>query len=101
MNKYSASDCIALYRVWLKEGDHQLNFYEEVVSPIKHLMQNTVPTDREVNTILFSFLKTEYRKDRLESVRNFVFDVPFEDVPLYVNDKNVQVFLKWRLTIGK
>jgi hypothetical protein len=32
---------------------------------------------------------------------DFVFNVPYEDLPLKINDQTINGYLQWRLTIGK
>lgn len=37
----------------------------------------------------------------LPNQRHFVLEVPFKDIPLYINDRNLKVYIEWRLKLGK
>jgi len=73
------------------------------MSPVDSAISYTLKR-KEYSTEFFHNMLWAYSKKEW----SFVFEVPYEDVPLYVNGApssryfpNIDGFLKWRLAIGK
>ena len=53
---------------------------------------------------LYKILKTHASqtfKGSPSKIRAFIYTVDFNDVPLYINDPELNLFVQWRLKIGK
>lgn len=96
INKYSASDCVELYRMGVPLHG-RVSFYDQVIERLKRLTCDDMPTDEMVTDVLFTYF--DHR--RYPAVNTFIFYVPFDDVPLYINVPEMQLYVKWRLKICK
>ena len=57
-------------------------------------------SDTELNKLINDWLKEEF-KGKYPKIYNFLFNVEYRKVPLYINDKELDLFVKWRLKIAK
>lgn len=55
---------------------------------------------KEYPLVLYKAIK-KIRGQKFSKYRYFVYTVPFEEVPLYINSKNLKFFVQWRMKIGK
>ena len=79
-------------------GNRTLEGLHDLVVLAHELKRKTTEepvSDEYVTERLKDFLKETHE------VYDFVFNVPYRDVPKYVNDERVEFFMKWRLTIGR
>jgi hypothetical protein len=107
-NKYTVSDCIALRKcldldpVILYKATDYRDYYDHVV--LESLKKAMLQTDRVENIVsikIKEWVAVVYSGSRRQLVSKFIFDIPLEEVPLYVNEKDVEPFVRWRLSIGK
>lgn len=49
----------------------------------------------------FDPLSSPLRNTIQKNVKRILYEVKYEDVPLYINDELSSVFVKWRMAIGK
>lgn len=106
-NVYTASDCLALRAHLMSHWAGVLlheppgRYDTEVLGELKRSLQETPNVTPLVSDKLHRWIKQTYRVSDQKKVRNFIFEEPLENVPLYVNDYLLEPFVRWRLSIAK
>jgi len=99
--EYTVRDCQALEEIYAEKlGKRDLlvvDFQEDVLGALKIKAMKQPIEPKDVNDSLWHWLRGNSNK----KLRHFIFEVPFEKVPLHINDENLEMFVKWRLRIAK
>jgi len=105
-NRYTRSEAVQFLEMLESEFKPE-NMRIILTSRCKHDEGNTLKglVTGDINQFFVNFccgLYLEYVYGKNPAVR-LLFDVPLENVPLYINEpqKYLQVIARWRLTIGK
>lgn len=96
--EYDVNDLIKLRSIIYKTENiekHRIYLYDiQVISMISKIHTTIqMPSTRTLNEIFKKWLTPEEGK--------FLYEVPFREVPLYVNKERLKYLVRWRLNILK
>jgi len=97
-------DCIILNEVIssVVGSDASIDFYEKVIYLGRVQASREELTEEDVYTFLRKWLTENLLKaNSTKKVIEFVFETELEQTPLYINDKDLEVYVRWRFKIAK
>jgi len=100
--KYTVDDILALRGLIHGSGEAWLgvSLYADVIHIAQLKIQGQLLSDNEINELLKKWLEREF-KSRYYKICTFLFNVEFHKVPLYINNRELDLFFKWRIRIEK
>jgi hypothetical protein len=101
--RYVIGDLIKLHEV-LNEWDQNrsYSYYHKVMLVIKsRLSEEQEIQEDSIVSFLNNWLSVAYSSAFAIKAFKFMFEIELSMVPLYINDKDLKVFVMWRLKIGK
>lgn len=94
---YSISDCIQL-RPLLEGAENTLSYYNVVLVGLRDIARERCITQLDVEDVFRRWLD---RYVGTNAIFNFIFRISLDDVPMYMNDPDLKLFVKWRFRIAK
>lgn len=100
-NQYTVSDLYALKKVVNKHlGDNSaFDFYVDVLDKLKNRVVESEVSQEFIEEVILNWMKglsCPYPK-----VSAFIFVTKLKEVPLFLNDNDLKIFVEWRLKIAK
>jgi hypothetical protein len=101
-NEYSISDLIDLKEIIdVRKGPQEsYDFYLQVLDKAKKKLNEMQLDYKFIEDTMKSWLGS-FGKVQGNRALSFIFDTDLNKVPLYINDKDLKMFVEWRLKIAK
>jgi hypothetical protein len=112
-SRYTAGDCLALRRAlaknpWGLTDTDLFSFDVEVIEEMKRALREVENAsdmaDQKIDGWIRKWFSTGNRpehKSGYKKIRQFLFEVPLDEVPLFMNDNFIEPFVVFRLQVGK
>jgi len=97
-------DCMILNEVirTVEGSEASLDFYQKVIDEGRIQTSRKELTEDDVHNFLRRWLSENLLKaSSTKKVITFVFVTEFDQTPLYINDKDLEVYVRWRFKIAK
>ena len=101
-NQYTVSDLYALKEILDNLGvevEEGFDFYVEVLDKLKNQVRESEISQEFIEEMLLNWIEginAPYPK-----VSAFIFTIKLRNVPLFLNDNDLKLFVEWRLKIAK
>lgn len=101
-NKYTVSDLHALKGILDNRGvemEEGFDFYVEVLDKLRNQARESEISQEFIEEIVLNWIngiRAPYPK-----VSAFIFVTKLREVPLFLNDNDLKLFVEWRLKIAK
>lgn len=100
-NTYTVLDCLKLSSILNGEGGTaSLVFHDSVINKARLVCYGREITEEDMGGLIQEWLEHNHRSIARKAY-NFLFKLPLEEVPLFINDTDMKPFVKWRLEISK
>lgn len=106
---YTPGDCKKLYELvdsFEFFGEEEKNHFKDLMyirllDVLKNHLKEKVLDSSIIDLILKNFLNSAYNRGSYLKITDFLFNQSLEEAPLKLHDKELGLYARWRLIIGK
>src|SRR4030065_488835 len=101
--EYNISDCMELHSVISSDigAVEALSYTQDVIIGLRDIVRERQMTQLDIEDVFRHWIDRFIGVSKSRKVFNFLFSISLDDAPMYINDTDLKMFVKWRFRIAK